>query len=221
MESSTVYHIFDDEDKKSEQQMSFCSSNSMSFLKFVVECPPLSRVKSVALYCIMRLSYMFYALFFLVLGVIEFIYRFTDYFWLLHVTMLIKLIVLRIALACIKQRIDSKSETFFHLLNTSIPFGKKYFIATSFCNSSAMIFQYAVWSKDYLNSGWINFALTVVFVCGTFAYTTYSTAVLMVSITDAKASLACMYAFFTLVYCFYPNIHTYIYTVLKLCMNSY
>jgi hypothetical protein len=126
-----------------------------------------------------------------VFGAVEVIARFTEYFWLLHITMLIKLIMLRVALIFIKKRLEWQSTLeFLQLMDESLPYGKSYFRTASICNILVMAFYYGVWADEFV-AGWLNVALITIFVLGTLAYILFSACVIMISITDAKVSHKC------------------------------
>lgn len=182
------------------------SSSALSFVTFVTQMPPLADWKSFILFITLRGCFFLYALFFLVFGIVECLQRFTDYFWLLHITMMTKLIVLGIALSYVKERLEWQSSLkFLRLMDASIPFGKTYFTTTTICNVCSMAFYYVVWADEFMGTA-LNVAIVVVFVSGTLAYTLFSTCVLMISITDAKMSFECEYLYIVLDSCDCRNI---------------
>lgn len=193
----SAYVKFDEAAQRKQEYHSEVCSSALSFVTFITQRPPLEEWKNFILFCILRVCFLLYALFFLVFGIIECLIHFTDYFWLLHITMLIKLVVVRVALSSIKERLEwQSSPAFLQLMDESIPFAKKYFVTTSICNVCAMAFYYGVWSDELLYNVF-NVALVSVFVLGTLAYTMFSTCILMISITDARRSHQCEYTVMT------------------------
>lgn len=176
------------EQLKLEFHSEYDTSPALAFLSFTIRRPPLAKWNIFMTYLILRLCFLLYALFFLVFGIIEFVYRFEELFWLLHVTMLVKMVVLRVALLNIKERLEWQSSSeYLRLMDESVPYGKSYFVITSICNMIVMAFYYGVWADHFVH-GVLNAGLIIVFILGTLAYTLFTVSVLIVSITDAKKS---------------------------------
>jgi hypothetical protein len=167
-------------------------STALCFVAFIIRRPPISECKTFAQFLTLRTIFFLYFLFFLCFGVIEFIDRFTDYFWLLHLTMMVKMIVLRVSLKKIGNRLEWQScPMFLHLMDSSIPFAKSYMGITSVCNFIVMGFYYGVWySYTDFESSFSSLCFILFFIGGTCVYVLFSAAVLIVSITDAKVSRA-------------------------------
>mmetsp|Transcript_11778 Transcript_11778/g.19178 ORF Transcript_11778/g.19178 Transcript_11778/m.19178 type:complete len:438 (-) Transcript_11778:100-1413(-) len=197
MDTSTSSHYMDlgdyeDSGQKEQVKLEFHSeydtSPALSFLSFTIRRPSIAKWNIFAAYLILRVCFLLYGLFFLVFGIIEFIYRFDELFWLLHATMLVKMVVLRVALLNIKERLEWQSSLeYLRLMDESVPYGKSYFVITSICNMIVMAFYYSVWADDF-GVGMTNVGLMAVFILGTLAYTLFTVSVLIVSITDAKKS---------------------------------
>ena len=195
MEQLTSEYVKFDRDGKEQMKLEYKAddndnvfSTALTFVTLIIQRPPLADWKSLALFVILRICFFLYGMFFLVFGLFEVMYRFTDYFWLLHITMLTKLVVLRIALGCIKKRLEGQSTLeFLKKLDESRPYGKSYFRITTIWNIVSMGLYYGVWSDQMINV-WFDIVAGAVFILGTLAYTLFSTCVLMMSITDAKMS---------------------------------
>lgn len=188
--TSSAYVKFDDDSqmRKLDYHSNDTSSPALSFLSFTIERPPLEKWKLFTLFVFLRVCFVLYGLFFLVFGIFEFIYRFSDLFWMLHVTMLVKMVVLTGSLRNIKSKLEWQSSSeFVCILDETISYGKSYFIITSACNLSVMGFYYTVWSSDF-TEGFTNIALVMVFIFGTLAYTVFNVSVLIVSVAEAKQS---------------------------------
>lgn len=181
------------EQKRLEYHTEYSTSPALSFLSFTIRRPPLAQWKHLTLYMLFRVCFLLYGLFFLVFGIVEFIQRFNDLFWMLHITMLVKMVVLRGALWSIKQRLEwQSSPEFLNLIDEAFPYGKSYFYITSVCNLIVMGFYYGVWFEEFF-SGYLNVVLATIFVFGTLAYTLFTVSVLIVSVTDAKQSASSEY----------------------------
>ena len=173
---------------KIENPSEYSSSAAFGFVTTVVKIPETGEYKQLIMFILLRIFFFSYLMFFVVFGAVEFAYRFKDFFWLLHVTMMVKIVVLSVSLRKIELRLKCQPcLVFLHLMDESIPSARSYALTTAVCNTAVMAFYYGVWYSEF-TSGALNLFLVGIFFTGTMTYLVFSAVVLIISITDARVS---------------------------------
>ena len=134
----------------------------------------------------LAILYFLYCLFFLIFGVLDLVYLFGDYLWILYFTMLFKCGSLRIAIVNIRKRVRHHESYLVISESEEALFSSLKYLKWVIGIDVAAILFYLVVVFSAVGFKWENFVFGIFMICGTLSYVCYMAGVVFFSVADAR-----------------------------------
>jgi hypothetical protein len=138
-----------------------------------------------AWYYFMSICFMGYVMFFASFGIVDIIFHFYDYLWILYFTMLVKCAILRRSIFEIRKRL--KSQQFSEImLETEHVLGRarRYFAYAIAANTVVILFYNIVWLVHYFDA--VSVVISFMFLLGSTVFTGYMATIILFCLADAR-----------------------------------
>lgn len=144
-----------------------------------------NKLMLIAWHYILATLYLFYVLFFVIFGILELIYYWADYLWIIYVTMFFKCVALRVAIVNIRRRLKkSINSLVLTECDRAMSIAVLYLKAVLVIDLLAVLFYSTVATLSYgVTVG--NIVASALVLLGTFSYVCYMSGVVLFSVLDS------------------------------------